>query len=322
MNSALSSLRKPTSRPFTVRALFFALNAGNRIAIYGGSGCTHAHDQVVALAERLQAPVARTSRAKDFLGHHNPFDVGMTGLFGTKGGYLALTECDTLLLLGCDFAWRQFYPERATVIQIDIDGAHLGRRHPVDIGAVGDIAPTLEALLPKIKPRKHHAFLDAALAEARKAEAKLNRRAVPRSGSIHPQYLVETIAAHAAPDDGSLKLLGRLTRCLVRRRTPSVGNALNHQGDPGDRGRAWYRFHPRSLAVPTRRLRNLLQNLPWLRHRRSRLLTAAELHDLTLCSQALPIAISTPGRYGGAVAVWSGREECGVRPRQCGRRAG
>ena len=177
-----------------------ALNAGNRTAIYGGSGCTHAHDQVVALAERLQAPVARTSRAKDFLGHHNPFDVGMTGLFGTKGGYRALTECDTLLLLGCDFAWRQFYPERATVIQIDIDGAHLGRRHPVDIGAVGDIAPTLEALLPKIKPRKDHAFLDAALAEARKAEAKLNRRAVPRSGSIHPQYLVETIAAHAAPD--------------------------------------------------------------------------------------------------------------------------
>jgi pyruvate dehydrogenase (quinone) len=76
----------------------------------------------------------------------------MTGVFGTKGGYHALTTCDTLLLLGCDFAWRQFYPEWATIIQIDIDGAHLGRRHPVNIGAVGDIAPTLEALLPRIQP--------------------------------------------------------------------------------------------------------------------------------------------------------------------------
>ena len=87
-----------------------ALNAGNRIAIYGGSGCAHAHDQVVALAERLQAPVARTSHAKDFLEHDNPYDVGMTGVFGTKGGYHALTTCDTLLLLGCDFAWRHSIP--------------------------------------------------------------------------------------------------------------------------------------------------------------------------------------------------------------------
>ncbi len=177
-----------------------ALNTGNRIAIYGGSGCARAHDQVIALAERLKAPVARTSRAKDFLEHDNPYDVGMTGVFGTKGGYHALTECRTLLLLGCDFAWRQFYPKMASIIQIDIDGAHLGRRHPVDIAAVGDIAPTLDALLPRIQARTDRTFLNALLEEARKAEAKLGRRAVSGSGPIHPQYLVETIAAYATPD--------------------------------------------------------------------------------------------------------------------------
>jgi pyruvate dehydrogenase (quinone) len=176
------------------------LNAGHRIAIYGGSGCAQAHDQVVALAEKLKAPVARTSRAKDFLEHDNPYDVGMTGVFGTKGGYHTLTECDTLLLLGCDFAWRQFYPQRAKIIQIDIDGVHLGRRHTVDIAAVGDIAPTIEALLPRINSRDDRSFLDASLAEARKAEAKLDRRAVAGSGAIHPQYLAETVAAHAASD--------------------------------------------------------------------------------------------------------------------------
>ncbi len=177
-----------------------ALNDGHRITIYGGSGCADAHDQVIALAERLKAPVARTSRAKDFLAHNNPYDVGMTGVFGTKGGYHALTHCDTLLLLGCDFAWRQFYPERATIVQVDIDGAHLGRRHPINVAAVGDIGPTLDALLPRIRERTDRSFLDAAVNDARNAEAKLDRRAVAGQPVIHPQYVAETIAAHAASD--------------------------------------------------------------------------------------------------------------------------
>ena len=80
---------RPVVRPAETEldAIAMALNAGKKIAIYGGSGCQRAHDQVIALAERLQAPVARTSRAKDFLEHDNPFDVGMTGIFGTEGGY-------------------------------------------------------------------------------------------------------------------------------------------------------------------------------------------------------------------------------------------
>ena len=199
-----------------------ALNAGDKIAIYGGSGCAHAHDQVIALAERLKAPVARTSRAKDFLEHDNPYDVGMTGVFGSKGGYNALLQCDTLLLLGCDFAWRQFYPSHSKIIQIDIDGAHLGRRHPVDIAAVGDIGPTLDALLPKIKPRADRAFLDGALAETAEAKKVLEERAVAGDGPIHPQYLVETIAAQATPDavytaDGGSPMVW----CL--RHVPSTG---------------------------------------------------------------------------------------------------
>ena len=194
---------RPVIRPNDIELDRIAelLNAGKRIAIYGGSGCEHAHDQVVALADRLKAPVARTSRAKDFLEHDNPFDVGMTGIFGTAGGYGALMECDTLLLLGCDFAWRQFYPDKATIIQIDIDATHLGRRHPVDLAVVGDIAPTLDALLPRITPRDDRAFLDKAVERAEKAEGRLEERAaVGKSGVIHPQYLVELIGKHAEPD--------------------------------------------------------------------------------------------------------------------------
>jgi pyruvate dehydrogenase (quinone) len=199
-----------------------ALDKGKKIAIYGGSGCENAHDQVIALATKLNAPIARTSRAKDFLEHDNPFDVGMTGVFGTAGGYHALTECDTLLLLGCDFAWRQFYPEGATIIQVDIDGSHLGRRHPVDIGVVGDIAPTLAALLPRIAAHKDRSFLADALSREAKAEAKLEKRAVAGKGPIHPQYLTETIARHATPDavftaDGGSPMVW----CL--RHVPSTG---------------------------------------------------------------------------------------------------
>ncbi|HEX7856288.1 MAG TPA: thiamine pyrophosphate-dependent enzyme [Sphingobium sp.] len=193
---------RPVVRPGDAEldSIAAALDKGKKIAIYGGSGCERAHAQVIALAERLKAPVARTSRAKDFLEHDNAFDVGMTGVFGTAGGYHALTECDTLILLGCDFAWRQFYPEHATIIQIDIEGAHLGRRHPVDIGVVGDIGPTLDALLPRIAAHDDRAFLDDALERAAKAEAGLEKRAVAGSGPIHPQYLTETIARHAQPD--------------------------------------------------------------------------------------------------------------------------
>lgn len=178
-----------------------AINGGKRVAIYGGSGCENAHDGVVALADRLRAPVARTSRAKDFLEHENPFDVGMTGIFGSESGYHALMSCDVLLLLGCDFAWRQFYPEKATILQVDLDGTHLGRRHPVDIGVVGDIGPTLDALLPRILQRDDEAFLEECLDHHRKAVAAQAKHAtVGKGGAIHPQYLTETISRHADAD--------------------------------------------------------------------------------------------------------------------------
>ncbi len=83
--------------------------------------------------------MAHTSRGKDFLEYDNPYSVGMTGIIGGPAGYHAVIDCDVLLLLGADFAWTQFYPDSATIIQIDADPTHIGRRHPVAIGAVGDI---------------------------------------------------------------------------------------------------------------------------------------------------------------------------------------
>jgi pyruvate dehydrogenase (quinone) len=89
------------------------LNKGGNVAIYGGSGCQGAHQEILAVAEKLKAPIAHTSRGKDFLEFDNPHNIGMTGMLGNEAGYHALLDCDTLLLLGADFAWRQFYPGKA-----------------------------------------------------------------------------------------------------------------------------------------------------------------------------------------------------------------
>lgn len=203
------------------------LNEGERVAVYAGAGCERAHDQLVRFCETMKAPVAHTSRAKDFVEYENPYNVGMNGVFGSIAGLNAVTRCDTLLLLGCDFAWRQFYPKQARVIQIDINGSHLGRRHPVDIGVVGDIGPTLDALHSKLRVRDDRSFLDEILAEHARALKELaHQERAGKDGLIHPQQIAFLLDKHADDDaiftaDGGSPMvwLLRHVRTNGRRRT-------------------------------------------------------------------------------------------------------
>src|SRR5271154_415099 len=153
--------RRPLVRPVDADLDEIAdiLNKSNAITIYAGAGCAGAHDEVVATAARLKAPMAHTSRGKDFVEYDNPYNVGMTGMIGGPAGYHAILDCDVLLLLGADFAWPQFYPNKATILQIDENPTHIGGRHPVAIGAVGDIKTTLQALLPRLQQHEENAFL-------------------------------------------------------------------------------------------------------------------------------------------------------------------
>jgi len=177
------------------------IGAGKRIGIYAGAGCEHAHDQLVALAAHLKAPIAHTSRAKDFVEHDNPYNMGMTGIFGIESGYHTLMACDTLLLLGADFAWGQYYPDKATLIQVDRDGSHLGRRHPVHLGVVGDIGPTLEALLPLLPEREDRSFLDECIGHREKALETRAKEEHPGEGElIHPQHLTALLDRHGDDD--------------------------------------------------------------------------------------------------------------------------
>lgn len=177
------------------------LAQGRKIGIYAGSGCQGAHDPLVALAAKLKAPIAHTSRAKDFVEYDNPFNMGMTGMLGTESGFHMMTDCDTLLLLGADFAWAQFYPEQATIIQVDRDGSHLGRRHPIALGIVGDVIPTLEALLPLVEARSDESFLDECRTHREKSLKTLEKEEHPGKGKlIHPQHLTKLLDRYAKDD--------------------------------------------------------------------------------------------------------------------------
>lgn len=203
------------------------LNHSTKIAVYAGYGCEHAHDEVVALCEALQAPMAHTSRAKDFLEYDNPYNVGMTGIFGVSSGYQAVMGCDTLLLLGADFAWQQFYPEHARIIQIDIDASHLGRRHPIKLGVVGDIKATLTALMPRLRRHDDDHYLRHCLSEVEQVgKHRAHEERAGKAGIIHPQQLAMLINRHAAEDaiftaDGGSAMvwLLRHIHCNGKRRT-------------------------------------------------------------------------------------------------------
>jgi len=182
--------------------LSMLLNRGERVTLFCGAGCAGAHDEVVALARRLKAPIVHSMRGKEHLEYDNPFDVGMTGLLGFASGYWAMMKCDTLLLLGTDFPYRQFFPEQARIAQIDIRAAALGNRCPLDIGLIGDVGDTLRALLPLVDEKTDTAHLDGALADYHKARRGLDALAEsgPNSKIIHPQYVSRVVSALADED--------------------------------------------------------------------------------------------------------------------------
>lgn len=177
------------------------IESARRITLYGGIGCRDAHTEVMALADKLKAPVAHTSRAKEFLGHDNPNDVGMTGILGNKAGLHAVNDCDLLICLGCDFAYTQFYPEKAKIVQIDIEPTHIGRRSPVHLGLVGDIGASIKALLPLVAERSDTAFLHKTLEAYDETRDDYAHRGKESDESlIHPQYVARTLDRLAAPD--------------------------------------------------------------------------------------------------------------------------
>jgi pyruvate dehydrogenase (quinone) len=180
------------------------LNGDDRITLLCGSGCQGAHDELLAIGERLKAPMVHALRGKEHVEWKNPYDVGMTGLIGFSSGYYAMRDCDVLLMLGTDFPYRQFYPERsdARIAQVDLRAENIGRRAAVDVGVVGDVRATLTALLPLLKQKRDDTHLARAQQHYAKSRKGLDELAAGKPGKrpIHPQQVAKAISDQAAAD--------------------------------------------------------------------------------------------------------------------------
>ncbi|OPB02893.1 ubiquinone-dependent pyruvate dehydrogenase [Pseudomonas synxantha] len=178
------------------------LQGSEKVTLLCGSGCAGAHDQVVALADALGAPVVHALRGKEHVEWDNPFDVGMSGLIGFSSGYHAMLDCDTLIMLGTDFPYRQFYPTDAKIIQVDRDPQALGRRATLDLGIAADVRETIDALLPRLTRKTDRSFLETSLKHYEKARQGLDDLAQPSKANrpIHPQY-VARLLSELADDD-------------------------------------------------------------------------------------------------------------------------
>jgi pyruvate dehydrogenase (quinone) len=178
------------------------LEHSGKVTLLCGSGCAGAHDEVVALADALGAPVVHALRGKEHVEWDNPFDVGMTGLIGFSSGYHAMLNCDTLIMLGTDFPYRQFYPTDAKIIQVDRNPQALGRRATLDLGIAADVSETIQALLPRLTRKTDRSFLETSLKHYEKARQGLDDLAEPSKAGrpIHPQY-VARLLSELADDD-------------------------------------------------------------------------------------------------------------------------
>ena len=183
-------------------ALAELLNGAKRVTLFCGRGCAGVHDSLMRLAEALKSPIVHALGGKEHVEFDNPYDVGMTGFIGFSSGYAAMHACDVLLMLGTDFPYKQFLPSDAKIAQVDIRPENLGRRCKLDLGIVGDVGATIEALLPKLTAKSERKHLDASVAHYKKARAGLDElaRGTPGSKPIHPQYLARLLSEQASDD--------------------------------------------------------------------------------------------------------------------------
>ena len=202
-STAALLLPAPTTTPSdgALAALADMLNGCERMTLLCGRGCEGAHDELLQLAEALQAPIVHAMRGKEHVEWDNPYDVGITGLIGFSSGYYAMGSCDGLLMLGTDFPYTQFYPKGVRIAQVDIRPEAIGRRTPIELGVLGDVRATLRGLLPKLRSGRNGKHLNDCVAHYHDARRGLDELATGKPGGrLHPQHVARAISELASDD--------------------------------------------------------------------------------------------------------------------------
>ncbi|QHS63195.1 ubiquinone-dependent pyruvate dehydrogenase [Chitinophaga agri] len=195
---------RPSIRPSDaeLQKLADLINQSEKVTLLCGRGCAGAHDELIALGDRIYSPMVHALRGKEFVEYDNPYDVGMTGLIGFSSGYHAMEHSDLVIMLGTDFPYKDWYPSRAKIVQVDIRAERLGRRCNIAMGLVGDVQDTLHCLLPFLQQRHDRSFLDKCVAHYRNSRESLEKHAIGKADAkpIHPEYLTHLINELADPD--------------------------------------------------------------------------------------------------------------------------
>ncbi|HTW16964.1 MAG TPA: thiamine pyrophosphate-dependent enzyme [Nocardioides sp.] len=209
-----------------------AIDAATKVTMLVGQGARHARDEVLALAERLQAPMVLTLKAKEGLEHDNPYEVGQSGLLGNRASAIAFDGCDLLLMVGTDFPYTEFLPHGTATVQIDADGSHVGRRTPVEHAVVGDARLALRELVDRVAPKPDRAHLDEARSSYdawrerqqqfvdpsydSKPKGLLRRKVDNPEGRVRPELLAGLVDRYAASDAIFTVDTGMATTWLAR----------------------------------------------------------------------------------------------------------
>jgi len=202
--------------PAGLRDAVARIDAADSVTILAGQGARHAREELLALAERLVAPIVLTLKAKDGLERDNPYELGQTGMIGNPAARKALDAAELLLMVGTDFPYVDWYPEGKVVVQIDLRGEHLGRRTRIDVGVVGDARLALAGLLESVAAKPDRTLLNEHRGQYEDWRERQRRLADPghdahlggRSRSvldnpehrIRPEALAAAIDEHAADD--------------------------------------------------------------------------------------------------------------------------
>ena len=178
------------------------LNKHTRITLFCGIGCRGAHEEVIALSEKLNAPVVYTFKGKMEVQYENPYEVGMTGLLGMPSGYYSMHEAEVLLMLGTDFPYSAFLPDDIKIAQIDIKPERLGRRAKVDIGLCGDVKLSIQSLLRMLNPKTDDSFLLKQLKRYEGVKKDLAAYTEDKGdvNKIHPEYVMSEIDKLSSDD--------------------------------------------------------------------------------------------------------------------------
>lgn len=183
------------------------LNKGEKVAMLIGAGAWEAPDQVIAVAENLQAGIAKALLAKAVLPDDLAFSTGQIGLLGTKASWQLMRECDTLLMVGSTFPYSEFLPRegQAKCVQIDIDPTMLSLRYPADVALVGDAAATLQALLPLLKQKPRGAWRESVEKNVRATWEEEDKRAHIAAKPLNPELFFWDFSSRI-PDDAMVSV--------------------------------------------------------------------------------------------------------------------